>query len=80
MILSGNSGLHLAVTLAAMTVGAPVVPTSVAYSLLSADNAKLRAMADLVDPGLVVAEDATFSRGVAAVGWGGTPCSAGTET
>src|SRR3954468_4830199 len=33
MVLSGNSRLHLAVTLAAMTVGAPVVPTSVAYSL-----------------------------------------------
>ena len=51
MVLSGNSRLHLAVTLAAMTVGAPVVPTSVAYSLQSTDHAKLRAMADLVDPG-----------------------------
>ena len=62
MILSGNSRLHLTVTLAAMTVGAPVVPTSVAYSLQSADHAKLRAMADLVDPGLVVAEDAVVRR------------------
>ncbi|MGK5114872.1 MULTISPECIES: AMP-binding protein [unclassified Geodermatophilus] len=67
MVLSGNSRLHLTVTLAAMTVGAPVVPTSVAYSLQSADHAKLRAMADLVDPGLVVAEDASFDRAVAAV-------------
>ena len=50
MVLSGNSRLHLAVTLAAMTVGAPVVPTSVAYSLQSADHAKLRAMAELVEP------------------------------
>jgi len=32
MVLSGNSRLHMAVMLAAMTVGAPVVPTSVAYS------------------------------------------------
>jgi feruloyl-CoA synthase len=67
MVLSGNSRFHLVVTLAAMTVGAPVVPTSVAYSLQSADHAKLRAMADLVDPGLVVAEDASFAAAVAAV-------------
>src|SRR3954469_14671326 len=36
MVLSGNSRLHLVVALAAMTVGAPLVPTSVAYSLQSA--------------------------------------------
>src|SRR3954447_22212215 len=70
MVLSGNSRLHLVITLAAMTVGAPVVPASVAYSLQSADHAKLRAMADLVDPGLVVAEDAAFARAVEAVGAG----------
>jgi feruloyl-CoA synthase len=68
MILSGNSRLHLVVALAAMTVGAPVVPTSVAYSLQSNDHAKLRAMAELVDPGLVVAESASFAGAVAAVG------------
>jgi feruloyl-CoA synthase len=67
MVLSGNSRLHLVVGLAAMTIGAPLVPTSVAYSLQSADHAKLRAMADLVDPGLVVAEDASFAGAVAAV-------------
>jgi feruloyl-CoA synthase len=67
MVLSGNSRFHLVVALAAMTVGAPVVPTSVAYSLQSADHAKLRAMADLVGPGLVVAEDASFAAAVAAV-------------
>ena len=70
MVLSGNSRLHLAVTLAAMSVGAPVVPTSVAYSLQSTDHAKLRAMTDLVDPGLVVAEDSSYDRAVAAVGDG----------
>ena len=70
MVLSGNSRLHLAVTLAAMTVGAPIVPSSVAYSLQSADHAKLRAMADLVDPGLIVAEDSSFATAVAAVGEG----------
>jgi feruloyl-CoA synthase len=56
--------------LAAMTVGTPVVPTSVAYSRLSADHAELRAMADLVDPGLIVAEDASFSPAVAAIARG----------
>lgn len=56
MVLSGNSPLHLGLTLAAMTVGTPIVPASVAYSLQSTDHAKLRAMADLVDPGLVLAE------------------------
>src|SRR3954465_2504561 len=70
MVLSGNSPLHLAVTLAAMSVGAPVVPTSVAYSLQSSDHARLRAMADLVDPGLVVAEDRSYERAVSALGDG----------
>ena len=70
MILSGNSRLHLAVTLAAMTVGAPVVPTSVAYSLQSADHLKLRAMADLIDPGLLVADDSSYAAALAAVGEG----------
>jgi feruloyl-CoA synthase len=76
MVLSGNSRLHLVVALAAMTVGAPVVPTSVAYSLQSADHAKLRAMAELVDPGLVVAESAAFAGAVAAVAAGRTVLSA----
>jgi feruloyl-CoA synthase len=67
MVLSGNSRLHLLVTLAAMTVGAPAVPTSVAYSLQSTDHAKLRTMAGLVEPGLVVAEDGSFAAAVAAV-------------
>ena len=67
LILSGNSRLHLAVTLAAMTIGTPVVPVSVAYSLQTSDHTKLRAMADLVEPGLVVAENPTFLAAVAAV-------------
>jgi feruloyl-CoA synthase len=75
MVLSGPSRFHLLVALAAMTVGAPVVPTSVAYSLQSADHEKLRAMADLVDPGLVVAEDASFAGAVAAVADGRTVLS-----
>ncbi len=70
MVLSGNGRLHLAVMLAAMTVGAPLVPTSVAYALQSTDHAKLRAMADLVEPGLVVAENASFATAVQAAGAG----------
>ncbi|MFC4942979.1 AMP-binding protein [Pseudonocardia sp. GCM10023141] len=67
MVLSGNSRLHLAVMLAGMTVAAPVVSTSVAYSLQSTDHAKLRAMAELTEPGLIVAEDPSFARAVDAV-------------
>jgi feruloyl-CoA synthase len=67
MVLSGNSTLHLTVALAAMTVGTPVVPTSVAYALQSGDHATLRAMAELVDPGLVVAQVAAFAPAVAAI-------------
>jgi feruloyl-CoA synthase len=66
MVLSGNSRLHLVMALAAMTVGVPLVPTSVAYSLQSVDHAKLRAMVELVDPGLLVAEDSSFAGAVAA--------------
>lgn len=59
-ILSGNSRRHLIVMLAAMTVGAPVVSASVAYSLQSTDYARLRWMAEFVQPGLVFAETAAF--------------------
>ncbi|WP_448612754.1 AMP-binding protein [Modestobacter sp. URMC 112] len=75
MVLSGNSRLHLVVALAALTAGAPLVPTSVAYSLQSTDHGKLKAMADLVQPGLVVAEDASFAPAVAAVAAGRTVLS-----
>jgi feruloyl-CoA synthase len=75
LVLSGNSRLHLLVTLAALTLGVPVVPTSVAYALQSRDHAELRAMAELVDPGLIVAEDASFSHAVAAVATGRTVLS-----
>jgi len=70
MVLSGNSRLHLTVTLAALTVGSPVVPTSVAYALQSKDHEKLRAMADLADPGVVVAEGGPFGPAVDAVAGG----------
>jgi feruloyl-CoA synthase len=58
MILSGNSIEHLLVSLGAYAAGAPVMPISVAYSLMSSDHARIRAIAELTQPGLVFAEDA----------------------
>ena len=51
MILSGNSLEHLLVSLGAYAAGVPVMPISVAYSLMSADHARIRAIAELTDPG-----------------------------
>jgi feruloyl-CoA synthase len=58
MVLSGNSLEHLLLTLAAYTAGVPVLPISTAYSLLSADHRRLRAIAALCAPGMVFADDA----------------------
>ena len=41
-----------------MTAGVPVAPVSVAYSLQSRDHARIRAIAELIDPGAVFVEDA----------------------
>ena len=58
LLLSGNSVDHLLVTLGAMTAGVPVAPVSVAYSLQSRDHARIKAIAELIRPGAVFAEDA----------------------
>jgi feruloyl-CoA synthase len=58
MVLSGNSVAHMLVSLGAHTAGVPVMPISVAYSLMSADHARIAAIAELTGPGLVFAEDA----------------------
>jgi feruloyl-CoA synthase len=69
LVLSGNSVDHLVVSLAAMTAGIPVVPVSTAYSLLSADHARIREIAALIGPGAVFAEDsAAFSAALDALG------------
>ena len=57
-ILSENSVGHLLVSLAAIGVGIPVVPVSVAYSLQSADHSRLRFIGDLIRPGAIYVEDA----------------------
>jgi feruloyl-CoA synthase len=57
LILSGNGVDHLLMTLGAMTAGIPVAPVSVAYSLQSRDHARIRAVAELIRPGAVFADD-----------------------
>ena len=66
-ILSGNSIEHALLALAAMHVGVPYTPVSVAYSLVSSDFSKLRHIFDVTTPGLVFAEDGhAFAAAIAA--------------
>ncbi len=66
-ILSGNGLEHALLALAAMHVGIPYAPISVAYSLVSTDFAKLHLILDLLTPGLVFVEDGEkFARAIAA--------------
>src|SRR5262245_15927301 len=68
MILSANSIDHALLTLAGYTSGIPVAPISVAYSLQSQDHAKLKHVAELLQPGLVyVADTAPFAKSLAAL-------------
>jgi len=63
LILSGNGITHQLVALAAMIAGVPYTPLSVAYSTMSGDLGKLRAILGILDPGLVFAADAApFAR------------------
>ena len=70
MILSGARVDHLALELAALTIGAPVVPVSVAYSLRSKTFDKLKVIADLVEPGVIFAQGAAFAPAVASLAAG----------
>src|SRR5699024_8813361 len=76
MILSGASTEHLIVMLAGLTVGAPVVSASVAYSLQDASHAKLKAMVEVAEPGLIFAQNADFAPALAAIGAGRTTVTA----
>ena len=62
VILSDNSVDHALLMLGALHVGVPVVPVSPAYSLMSADFAKLRHIIGLVRPGLVWTDDSATLR------------------
>jgi feruloyl-CoA synthase len=56
-IISGNDIEHALLALAAMVVGIPYAPISPAYSLMSGDFGKLRAIIDLLTPGMVFVND-----------------------
>jgi feruloyl-CoA synthase len=69
MIPSANAIDHALLMLAGYTAGIPVAPISVAYSLQSHDFAKLRHIAELLEPGLIyVADTAPFAKALAALG------------
>ncbi|AXK82096.1 feruloyl-CoA synthase [Pseudolabrys taiwanensis] len=67
-VLSSNCIEQALLGLAAMYVGVPYAPISPAYSLMSSDFGKLRAILDLLTPGLVFANDGTaFARAIDAI-------------
>jgi feruloyl-CoA synthase len=69
VVLSGNDIEHALLHLGAMYVGIPYAPISPAYSLLSNDLAKLRAIVALLTPGLAFVSDRTaFSKALDVVG------------
>jgi feruloyl-CoA synthase len=71
MILSANAIDHALLMLAGYTAGVPAAPISVAYSLQSQDFAKLKHIAELLEPGLIyVADTGPFARALAAIGGG----------
>ncbi|MBI3370630.1 MAG: feruloyl-CoA synthase [Betaproteobacteria bacterium] len=73
-ILSDNSVDHALIALGAMHAGVPASPISPAYSLMSKDHAKLKAIFELLRPGLVYAADpAKFAPALAAIGAQATP-------
>ena len=60
-VLSDNSVDHGLMMLACHYAGVPIAPISQAYSLMSRDHAKLKAIFRLLDPGLVyVGDEAKF--------------------
>jgi feruloyl-CoA synthase len=66
-ILSGNDIEHALLGLAAMHVGIPYAPISVPYSLVSRDFKKLKAIIEILTPGLVFAANgAAFAPAIAA--------------
>jgi feruloyl-CoA synthase len=68
VILSGNDIEHALLALGALYVGLPHAPVSPAYSLMSGDFGKLRAIIELLTPGLVFACDGEmFARAINAV-------------
>ncbi|MEE9315354.1 MAG: feruloyl-CoA synthase [Rhizobiaceae bacterium] len=58
-ILSDNAIDHALLAFAGMHVGIPVATVSTAYSLASTDYQKLKAMIELLDPGVIFVSDLT---------------------
>jgi len=74
ILLSGNSVAHALLTLAAMHVGVPAAPISVAYSLQSTDFAKLERIVRTLTPGVVYADRlAPFAAAIEAAGLAALP-------
>ncbi len=68
VLLSDNSIQHALLSLAAMHVGIPAVPVSPAYSLMSRDHAKLKAIIESLAPGFIhAAPAARFGPALAAI-------------
>jgi len=68
-ILSDNSIDHALLSMGAMHVGVPVAPISPAYSLMSKDFGRLKAIFELLKPGLVwTADPQKFGPALEAVG------------
>jgi feruloyl-CoA synthase len=80
MILSGNSIDHALLTLGAYVAGIPVVPVSVAYSLMSSDHAKLRHIFSEIRPSLIYAANGkAFAKAFAALDLSGVQIVVGAE-
>jgi feruloyl-CoA synthase len=80
MILSGNSIDHALLTLGAYVAGVPVVPVSVAYSLMSEDHAKLKHIFSEIRPRTIyVANGKAFAKALAALDLGGVEVVVGAE-
>jgi feruloyl-CoA synthase len=67
MVLSGNSLAHLTVLLGAYTAGVPVMPVSAAYSLMTTDHSRIRALAGIGRPGMVFAAGEPFGPALASL-------------
>ena len=80
-ILSDNGIDHALLALGAMHVGVPAAPVSPAYSLMSKDFGKLKAIFELLKPGLVyAAEPEKFGPALEAVEASSTPVAELLET
>lgn len=67
-IVSGPSVGHLVVSLAAQSIGLPVVPISPAYSIKAANLSQLLTLASIVRPEVVFADSAEYLPAVQAIG------------